>query len=112
YDPATGWLIFEYQESGQIYTVTPQEYKAGTQYQGGRQTRVADEPATAGIRAFNPETGKVEWETRITRGSLNNGLIATGGGLVFASTSDGNLLVLDSKTGEQLRAIKLANSMA
>jgi alcohol dehydrogenase (cytochrome c) len=111
YDPATGWLILEYQESGQRYFVTPQPYTAGRQYQGGRQTRVTDEPATAGIRALNPETGKVEWETRITRGSLNNGLIATGSGLVFASTSDGNLVVLDSRTGEQLRAIKLSNGM-
>src|SRR5215471_8601536 len=42
YDPATGWLIFEYQESGQIYVLTPQEYKAGTQYQGGRQNRIPD----------------------------------------------------------------------
>jgi alcohol dehydrogenase (cytochrome c) len=112
YDPSTGWLILEYQESGQQYFITPQDYKAGTQYQGGRQTRVTDPPATAGIRALNPDTGKVEWETRITRGSLNNGLIATGSGLVFASTSDGNLLVLDAKTGIQIRAIKLANNMA
>jgi outer membrane protein assembly factor BamB len=73
---------------------------------------VAEEPTTAGIRALNPETGKVEWETRINRGSLNNGLIATGGGIVFASSADGNLLVLDSKTGTLLRSIKLSNSMA
>jgi glucose dehydrogenase len=112
YDPATGWLILEYQESGQRYFVTPQGYTPGRQYQGGRQTRVTDEPSTAGIRALNPENGKVEWETRISRGSLNNGLLATAAGLVFASTADGNLLVLDSKTGEQLRAIKLSNGMA
>jgi alcohol dehydrogenase (cytochrome c) len=60
----------------------------------------------------NPETGKVEWETRLARGSLNNGLIATGGGIVFASSADGNLQVLDSKTGTLLRSIKLANGMA
>jgi len=112
YDPATGWLILEYQESGQRYYVTPQEYTAGKQYQGGKQVRVAEEPTTAGIRALNPETGKVEWETRLTRGSLNNGLIATAGGLVFASSADGNLVVLDSKTGMLIRSIKLANGMA
>ena len=112
YDPATGWLILEYQEAGQRYYVTPQEYTAGKQCQGGRQVRVAEEPATAGIRALNSETGKVEWETRINRGSLNNGLIATGGGIVFASSADGNLLVLDSKTRTLLRSIKLANGMA
>jgi alcohol dehydrogenase (cytochrome c) len=112
YDPATGWVILEYQESGQQYFVTPQEYKAGTQYQGGRQARIAGETNTAGIRALNPDSGKVEWDTKITRGSLNNGLIATGGGVVFASSADGNLLVLDSKTGALLRSIKLSNAMA
>jgi outer membrane protein assembly factor BamB len=39
-------------------------------------------------------------------------LIATGGGIVFASSADGNLLVLDSKTGTLLRSIKLSNAMA
>lgn len=112
YDPATGWLIIEYQEAGQHYIAATEEYRAGSQYQGGRQTRVAEEPTTAGIRALNPETGKVEWETRIARGSLNNGLLATGGGLVFASIADGNLMVLDSKTGAALRTIKLSNAMA
>jgi alcohol dehydrogenase (cytochrome c) len=112
YDPETGWLILEYQEAGQQYFVTPQEYSAGTQYQGGRQTRIAGDTNTAGIRALNPESGKVVWDTRITRGSLNNGLLATGGGVVFASSGDGNLLVLDSKTGTLLRSIKLSNAMA
>jgi len=112
YDPASGWLILEYQESGQQYFVTPQEYTAGSQYQGGRQTRISGDTNTAGIRALNAETGKVEWDTRITRGSLNNGLIATGGGIVFASSSDGNLLILDSRSGALLRTIKLSNAMA
>ena len=112
YDPATGWLILEYQEAGQQYFVTPQEYTPGSQYQGGRQARIQGDTNTAGIRALNGETGKIEWDTRITRGSLNNGLIATGGGMVFASTSDGNLLILDSKTGALLRTIKLSNAMA
>jgi alcohol dehydrogenase (cytochrome c) len=112
YDAATGWLLLEYQEAGQQYFVAPQEYKAGTQYQGGRQSRIAGDTNTAGIRALNPESGKVEWDTKITRGSLNNGLLATGGGIVFASSADGNLLVLDSKTGALLRSIKLSNAMA
>ena len=77
-----------------------------------RQTRIAGDTNTAGIRALNPESGKVEWETKITRGSLNNGLLATGGGIVFASSADGNLLVLDSSTGTLLRSIKLSNAMA
>src|SRR4029078_1569026 len=50
YDPATGWLILEYQESGQQYFVTPQEYKAGTQYQGGHQGGTGCQNTNAYIR--------------------------------------------------------------
>jgi alcohol dehydrogenase (cytochrome c) len=110
-DAATGWLILEYMESGQRFFTTPQEYVAGRQYQGGRQTRV-DEPTSAGIRAIDPENGKIVWDYKMTRGSLNNGLLATGGSLVFAAAPDGHLLVLDTKSGELIRSIKLADGMA
>lgn len=111
-DAATGWFILEYQESGQRFFSTPAEYVPGRQYQGGRQTRVTDEPATAGIRAIDPATGKIVWDYKMTRGSLNNGLLATGGGVVFAASPDGNVLILDTRSGELLRAIKTGNSMA
>jgi len=42
------------------------------------------------------------WDFKIYQGSTTNGLIATGGNLVFASTRDGNLIALDAKTGKHL----------
>ena len=42
------------------------------------------------------------WSFPMYRGSNTNGLLATGGGVVFASERDGNILALDGKTGQYL----------
>ena len=111
YDPATGWMFLEYQESGQRYFRVPAAYEAGKQYQGGRQTRL-DEPTSAGIRAINPETGKTEWDYKTNLGSLNNGLLATGGGIVVAAIRDGALSALDAKSGNLLWRYQTGKGMA
>jgi alcohol dehydrogenase (cytochrome c) len=111
YDPVMGWFFLEYMEAGQRYFRVPAPYEAGKQYQGGRQARL-DEPTSAGIRAINPETGKTEWDVKIPRGSLNNGLLSTAGGIVVAATSDGNLAALDSKTGDSLWRFQTGKGMA
>ena len=49
--------------------------------------------------AIDPETGAVKWRYKIAQASLGSGVLATGGGLVFAATGDGNLIALDSRTG-------------
>jgi alcohol dehydrogenase (cytochrome c) len=111
YDPGTGWFYLEYQESGQKFFRTPAEYQAGRQYQGGRETRV-DDPPSAGIRALDPETGKTVWDFKINRGSLNNGVLATAGGILFAASVEGNLIALDAKTGAELWRFPAGNAMA
>ena len=55
-----------------------------------------------GVKAIDPETGKTMWQFPILQGSNSNGVLATGGNLVFASVRDGNLIALDSKTGTYL----------
>jgi alcohol dehydrogenase (cytochrome c) len=42
------------------------------------------------------------WDFKTFQGSNTNGLVATGGGVVFASTRDGNIVALDGKTGKHL----------
>jgi alcohol dehydrogenase (cytochrome c) len=51
---------------------------------------------------LNPEDGKTMWEFKVYQGSLNNGLMATGGGLVFVLTREGNFFALDARTGKHL----------
>ncbi len=97
----TGWMYVEYQESGQRFFRSTSTYEAGREYWGGRAVGL-NEPTSAGIRAINHDTGKIEWDFKISQGSLNAGLLATGGGLVFAATREGNLIALDAKTGKSL----------
>jgi PQQ-dependent dehydrogenase (methanol/ethanol family) len=109
YSPQTGWFYLEYSESGQQFVSASQEIERGRQYLGrggGRGAAPARRPAdpvpSAGIKALDPETGKTVWDFKIFQGSLTNGLLATGGGLVFASTRDGNIVALDARTGKRL----------
>jgi alcohol dehydrogenase (cytochrome c) len=109
YSPQTGWFYLEYSESGQQYVSAPQQIERGRQYLGRGAAsapapeRRGNEPApSAGIKALDLETGKTMWDFKIFQGSVTNGLLATGGNVVFASTRDGNLVALDAKRGTHL----------
>jgi alcohol dehydrogenase (cytochrome c) len=108
YSPITGWFYLEYSEAGQQYVSEPQEVERGRLYLGRAAPRSAaerrpDQPApNAGIKALDPETGKTMWDFKIFQGSLSNGVLATGGNLLFASTRDGYLSALDAKNGAPL----------
>jgi alcohol dehydrogenase (cytochrome c) len=108
YSALTGWFYLAFAESGQQFASAPQAVTRGQTYIGrGRGTtpsgRGPNDPATnAGIKALDPETGKTMWQFPLFQGSLNNGVLATAGNVLFASAADGNLLALDSKTGRYL----------
>ena len=108
YSPLTGWLYFEYSEAGQLYTAEPEEVRRGQMYLGRGSERPApvrrpEQPVpNSGIKAIDPETGKTMWDFKIFQGSLANGVLATGGNVLFASTRDGNITALDAKTGVHL----------
>jgi PQQ-dependent dehydrogenase (methanol/ethanol family) len=109
YSPLTGWLYLEYQEAGQQYISAPAEIERGRQYIGRAPARGApagrgpnDPLPNSGIKAVDPETGKTVWDFKTYQGSSTNGLVATGGGVVFGSSRDGNIVALDAKTGKHL----------
>ena len=108
YSALTGWFYLEFAEGGQQYASAPAAMTAGQQYTGsGRASkpvvRGPAEPApNAGIKALDPETGKTIWTFPLMQGSLTNGVLATAGNVLFASSRDGNLIALDSKTGAHL----------
>ena len=97
YDPATGWMYLVFTDSGQRYVRAPEEYEAGKQYWGGRGGPVPGEVAASGVMAVDPETGDVKWRYKIAQSTLGGGVLATGGGLVFAATGDGNVIALNSQ---------------
>jgi PQQ-dependent dehydrogenase (methanol/ethanol family) len=119
YSPTTGWLYLEYSESGQQYVSAPSEVERGRQYLGRSPTpgappaRGPNDPApSAGIKAIDPEDGRTMWDFKLFRGSLTNGLLATAGGVVFASTRDGNLVALAAATGAHLWHFQTGGNMA
>jgi alcohol dehydrogenase (cytochrome c) len=111
YDPATGWMYVATAESGQRFFTSEVQYEAGRQFQGGRGVAV-DEPSTASIKALDPDTGRTMWEFPLFQGSLNNGVLATGGGVLFAASRDGNLIALNSRTGALLWKFQTGGAMA
>jgi len=108
YSEQTGFFYLEYNENGAQYVSAPQQPEKGREYLGrGRAatpaTRKPNEPLpSAGIKALDVETGKTVWDFKLFQGSLSNGVLATAGGLLFASARDGNLIALDAKTGKHL----------
>jgi alcohol dehydrogenase (cytochrome c) len=110
YSPITGLFYLEYAESGQSYVSAPVTYEPGRQYIGrGAGARGGfvqpgpnDPPASSGIKAIDPETGKTVWDFKTNQGSLSNGVLATAGGVLFAATREGALVALDAKTGKYL----------
>ena len=101
YSPVTGWFYLEYSESGQVYASAPVPFQAGRQYIGrGQGVAVVPGPndpvPSAGIKALDPETGKTVWDFKLFQGSLQNGVMATAGGVLFAASREGNLIALDA----------------
>jgi len=101
YHPATGWLYITFREFGDRYYKGPADYTAGRIYMGGKTTPV-EEPEWGGVKAINPETGNIEWETKFHLGSLSAGVLGTAGGLVFAASREGNLMAFDARGGKLL----------
>jgi alcohol dehydrogenase (cytochrome c) len=108
YSPLTGSFYLAFSEGGARYVSASQTIERGRQYvgrgpAGPAPARGANQPApNAGIKAIDPETGKTLWSFPIFQGSLTNGVLATGGNVVFASLRDGNIIALDAKTGKHL----------
>jgi PQQ-dependent dehydrogenase (methanol/ethanol family) len=113
FDRQNGWLYVAFIEMGMHTASVPIEYEEGRQYMGGRPSfGVGGGKPSAGIRAIDTETGKVQWEYLIASGSLSAGVLSTRGGLLFAASSEGNLIALDSKTGKYLWRFQTGGTIA
>jgi alcohol dehydrogenase (cytochrome c) len=101
YSPATGLFYLAFQDGGQRYFTDTQPYDVGRQYPGGRGAS-SGQPRTFGVKAIDPEDGRTVWSFPLTQGSLTAGVLATAGGVVFASSREGYLFALDARTGAPL----------
>jgi len=100
YSVATGLVYVEENVLPQKYKRLPETFRPPAQWWGG--VTIATPSGHYGfIEAVDPNTGKIVWRHR-TDQPLIGGTIATGGGLVFAGTSDKKVLALDARTGDVL----------
>lgn len=102
YDPATGFFLVSVREACAMYTSMTKSPVPGEGFTGGG-VEVDPKVGTPGsVRALEATTGARKWDFPLHTGSSATGVLATAGGVVFASSYDGNLVALDSKTGKYL----------
>jgi PQQ-dependent dehydrogenase (methanol/ethanol family) len=102
YDPSTGLFFVPVREGCATYineTITP---KPGDPFTGGDAKEDHKAGAPGFVRAINPLTGDIRWSFPMHLGTAAAGVLATAGGLVFASDPEGSLVALDARTGARL----------
>lgn len=102
YSPDTGYFYVPANEWGMEIWNEPVSYKKGAAYLGaGFTIKTIDDKYIGALRAFDPKTGKMEWEVT-NNAPLWGGVLTTKGGLVFWGTPEGFLKAADAKTGKEV----------
>ena len=102
FDGAIGLLYVSVRETCATYTSVDKEPQPGSGFTGGGETVDPKIGEPGAVRALEATTGKQRWNFPIQIGSSSTGNLATGGGVVFAASADGNLIALDARTGKYL----------
>ncbi|HEU0124365.1 MAG TPA: PQQ-dependent dehydrogenase, methanol/ethanol family [Bryobacteraceae bacterium] len=102
YDPATGFFLVSVRETCATYTSMTKSPVPGEGYTGGGVEVDPKIGQPGSVRALEATTGARKWDFPLHIGSSATGVVGTAGGVVFASSNDGNLIALDAKTGKYL----------
>jgi len=108
YDSKNGLFILEYVSAQGFAQSAAVTYEKGKQFLG-RGAGAGPNPVATdqGIEAIDAKTGNIVWKFPMARVGLSSGLIGTAGGIVFAASAEGQLLVLDEKNGKPLWHLRL-----
>ena len=101
YSPQTGLFYVPSNEWSMEIWNEPISYKKGAAYLGAGFTIKTNADYIGALRAVDPKSGKIVWETK-NNAPLWGGVMTTGGGLVFYGTPEGYLKAMDAKTGQEL----------
>lgn len=102
YSQQTGLFYVPSNEWGMDLWNEPVAYKKGAAYLGaGFTVKPNFQDHIGALKAIDPSTGKIVWAVN-NKAPLWGGVLATGGGLVFYGTPEGDLKGLDSATGKEL----------
>src|SRR3569833_561720 len=108
YDAKNGLFILEYVSAQGFAQSAPVTYEKGKQFLG-RGIGAGPNPVATdqGIEAIAAKPGNIVWKFPMARVGLSSGLVGTAGGIVFAASAEGQLLVLDEKSGKALWHMRL-----
>ncbi len=106
YNPATRLLYIATSNECDIFTSSPQPYRAGHDFLGSIYVPEPGPRSSGALEAIDPFTGKKKW-TFPYLDNPNGGALSTAGGLVFAGDYDGNFIALDAQTGHDLWHVQL-----
>jgi alcohol dehydrogenase (cytochrome c) len=88
-------------EQEMTYTVASAPYPEGKLWLGGAFTNVPGGVQAGNVTAVDYNTGKIKWQVK-TPQPMIGGILATGGGVVFAGESNGWFKAYDAKNGSIL----------
>jgi alcohol dehydrogenase (cytochrome c) len=106
YDPETKLLYVATSNECDIFTSSPQKYRAGHDFLGSVYVPDPVTRPTGALKALDPLTGELKWEFPYFS-NPNGGALSSAGGVVFVGDSDGNFIVLDARTGRDLWHMQL-----
>ncbi|HVW87520.1 MAG TPA: PQQ-binding-like beta-propeller repeat protein, partial [Bryobacteraceae bacterium] len=102
YDPLTKLFFVGARDSCSTYKSIVKEPVPGLPFTGTGDQEDESVGAKGVITAIDPFTGDVRWKFPLQYGSSAAGVLATGGGVLFAGSKDGYLIGLDARTGRML----------
>src|SRR5438093_2426948 len=103
YSPDTGYFYVPGTVRTSSFTRYDNKYTLGKRYTGGSQAAPINSSQSGTFTAIDSKTNKIVWQHKQPyRTGQGGGSMVTAGGLVFRGASDGNLLALDARTGEEL----------
>jgi alcohol dehydrogenase (cytochrome c) len=106
YNPETKLLYVATSTECDVFTSSPQSYRAGHNFLGSVYVPDPVERPTGALKAFDALTATEKWSFPYFS-NPNGGALSTSGGVVFAGDSDGNIIALDAKTGRDLWHVQL-----
>ena len=106
YSPGTKLLYVATTNECDVFTSSPQQYRAGHDFLGSIYVPDPKERPSGSLKAFDPLTATEKWEFKYFS-NPNAGALSTKGGVVFAGESDGNFIALDAQTGKDLWHVQL-----
>jgi alcohol dehydrogenase (cytochrome c) len=112
FDPRANLFFVNAREACATFYAYKPEYVPGQRFTGGAQQVVntrTDRPYGA-IRALDPVTGERKWEF-LTPTPSRSGILTTATNLLFTGDGEGNLIVLDSRSGKLLWRYQMGSTL-